>query len=207
MNIDKNLWNTTEAIESGEFKTLSLGGHKLVIKKAEPYTSPVSQNTSLKIEVDIAKGDDFEGYFQKQFDDNNNADKKWNNGGTKYLSLKADQMGYLKGFITALEKSNASFKFNLDGEWKQLEGLVIAGVFGWEEYTKQDGSVGLATKLTQFRSIDKLSEIKIPRVKTLQGDYVDYDLYVANRESNQVNSMNTVPKVTVNPSDLPFIEI
>lgn len=207
MNIDKNLWEQTEAIESGEFKTLSLGGHIVEVKSAGEYTSSLSGNTSLKIEVDIAKGDEFEGYYQEQFDSNNNADKKWPLGGTRYLSLKPEQLGYLKGFITSLEKSNASFKFDLNGNWKQLEGLKVAAQFGWEEYTKQDGTVGVSTKIVQFRSIDKLSEIKIPKVKTLRGDYVDYDLYIANRESNQVNNMNSTGKVTISESDIPFIEI
>ena len=50
----------------------------------------------------------------------------------KYLSLKDEQLAYLKGFITALENSNKNFKFNTKGDWSQLKNLHIASVFGLE---------------------------------------------------------------------------
>ena len=177
MNFDLDLFEKTEAKEFGEFEALTLGGHTIIILGAEEYTSDISGNTSLKISVDIAKGDKQEGFFKKQYDENTNADKRWPSGAVKYLSLKNEQLAYLKGFITSLEKSNAGFKFNTKGEWKQLKGLKLAGQFGWEEYQKQDGTTGVATKLVQFRSIDKLNEIKIPKVKLLDGSFVEYEKY------------------------------
>ena len=103
------------------------------------------------------------------------------------MSLKDEQLGFLKGFITALEKSNSNFKFNTKGTWEQLKGLKIAGQFGLEEYEKQDGSVGTTTKLVQFRSLDKLSEITIPKVKKLDGSYVEYEKYQPTTNNN-INS-------------------
>lgn len=181
MNFNKNLFNTTEAKEFGEYDNLELGGHTVVIKNASEYVSQFSGNTSLKIEVDIANGDKQEGFFQKQYDNNTNADKKWSNGAVRYLSLKDEQIAYLKGFITALENSNKPFKFNINGDWSQLIGLKVAGVFGLEEYQDQEGKTRTATRLTQFRSLDKLNEIKIPKVKKLDGSFVDYDDYIAHR--------------------------
>lgn len=177
MNFNEELFNKTEAKEFGEFENLELGGHLLTIVSAEEYTSEISGNTSLKVCVDISKGDKQEGYFRNQYDNNTNADKKWSTAGTKYLSLKDEQLAYLKGFITAIENSNAGFKFNTKGTWKQLEGLKIAGQFGLEEYLDGEGHLKTATKLVQFRSIDKLSEIKIPRVKKLDGTFVEYEYY------------------------------
>ena len=177
MNFNMDLWDTTEAKEFGEFESLELGGHELVILDAREYTSEISGNTSLKVSVDIAGKDKQAGFFKKQFDDNNNADKKWPTGAVKYLSLKDEQIAYLKGFITALEKSNPSFKFNKNGKWEQLNNLKIAGQFGLEEYEKQDRTIGTATKLVQFRSLDKLNEIKIPKVKLLDGTFVEYEEY------------------------------
>ena len=111
LGFDLNDWNEVEAKEFGEFETLELGGHEVEIKKAELYTSQQSGNTSLKVEVDIAGSDKQAGFYQKQFDDNTNADKRWAAGATRYLSLKKESLGYTKGFITALEKSNAVSPF------------------------------------------------------------------------------------------------
>lgn len=191
MNFNVNLWDETEAKEFGEFENLELGGHEIVILDAREYTSEISGNTSLKVSVDIAGKDKQAGFFKKQYDENTTTDKKWPTGAVRYLSLKDEQLAYLKGFITCLEKSNSNFKFNIKGNWEQLKGLKCAGVFGLEEYTKQDGTTGTATKLTQFRSLDKLEEIKIPRVKLLDGSFVEYEEY-RNGTTSQKNDNNMV---------------
>lgn len=181
MNFNEKLFNEVDAKEFGEFESLELGGHLLTILDAREYKSEISGNTSLRICVDISKGDKQEGFFKKQYDANTNADKKWSSAGTRYLSLKDEQLAYLKGFITAIENSNAGFKFNTKGTWEQLKGLKVAGQFGLEEYLDSEGHIKTATKLVQFRSVDKLDEITIPRVKKLDGTYVDYDFYMNHR--------------------------
>ena len=152
MNFNVNLWDETEAKEFGEFENLELGGHEIVILDAREYTSKISGNTSLKVSVDIAGKDKQAGFFKKQYEENTNADKKWPAGAVRYLSLKDEQLAYLKGFITSLEKSNSNFKFNVKGNWEQLKGLKLAGQFGLEEYEDNEGKTKTATKLVQFRS-------------------------------------------------------
>lgn len=174
LNIDKNLWEETEVVEYGEFAPLELGGHACIIRNADIYTGQTG-NQSLRVQVDIDTTDKQAGFFQKQFDNDTRTEKKWSNGATKYYSLKEENLGMLKAFTTAVENSNAGFKFDMDET--KLKGKRIAGVFGWEEYEKQDGTVGVTTKLTQIRSLDKLNEIKIPRVKKLDNSYVDYEEY------------------------------
>ena len=203
MNFNMDLWETTEAKEFGEVERLELGGHEIVIRDAREYTSEISGNTSLKICVDIGGNDKQKGFFQKQFDENPNSTKKWSNGATKYVSLKDEQIAYLKGTITAIEKSNPSFKFNTKGTWEQLKGLKLAGVFGLEEYQKEDGSIGTATKLVQFRSLDKLSEIKIPKVKLLNGEFIDYEEYKNKPQSSNALDIFGSDVVEVN-ENLPF---
>lgn len=202
MNFNMDLWDTTEAKEFGEVERLELGGHEIVIMDAREYKSDFSGNTSLRVSIDIAGNDKQKGFFKKQFDENPNADKKWSNGATKYLSLKDEQIAYLKGFITALEKSNANFKFNKNGTWEQLKGLKLAGVFGLEEYEKEDGTIGTATKLVQFRSLDKLKEIKIPKVKLINGELIDYEEYKNKPQHNNVNDVFS--SSVVETTDLPF---
>lgn len=187
LGFDLKDWEEAAPIEMGEFESLKLGGHEIVIKNAGLYTGQ-SGNTSLKVEVDVAGNDKQKGFFQKQYDNNVLAERKWPTGATRYLSLKKESLGYTKGFITALEKSNNGFKFDTNKGWEQLNNLKCAGVFGLEEYEKQDGSVGTTTKLTQFRSLDKLNEIKIPKVKLLNNSYVDYEDYINRKKSNNIEN-------------------
>lgn len=198
-NVD--VWNNTEAIETGEFENVKLGGHEVKIISAELYQG-LTGNTSLKICADIAGNDEQKGFFKNQYDNNTNTDKRWPAGATRYLSLKDEHLGYTKGFITSLEKSNKNFKFDTSKGWEQLNGLICAGVFGLEEFEAQDGNIKTATKLVQFRSIDKLNEIKIPRVKKLDGTYVDYEEY-----KNPVADAKEVFKdasIEISNADLPF---
>lgn len=184
LGFDLKDWNEAEAKEFGEYESLTLGGHEVVIKNAGLYTGQTG-NTSLKIEVDIAGNDKQAGFFQKQYDNNPLAERKWPTGAVRYMSLKKESLGYTKGFITALEKSNNGFKFDTNKGWEQLNGLKCVGVFGLEEYEGNDGNVRTSTKLQNFRSLDKLSEVKIPRVKLLNGGTMEYDEYINNRNNNK----------------------
>lgn len=205
MNFNLDLFEKTEAKEFGEIEKLELGGHELVILDAREYKSEISGNVSLKVSVDIGGKDKQKGIFQKQYDNNKLSERKWPAGGVKYMSLKDEQLGFLKGFITALEKSNSNFKFNTKGTWEQLKGLKIAGQFGLEEYKKQDGDIGTATKLVQFRSLDKLNEIKIPKVKLLNGELMEYEEYKnRNDEVQQLNDLFGSGVVEFSDDDMPF---
>ena len=204
MIIPKN-WNEIEAKESGEFTSLSLGGHICKVLDVREYTSETSGNTSLKVSIDIAEGSEYDNYFKKQYDSNNLSERKWPSGAVRYLSLKEEQMSYLKGFFKALENSNTGFKVNAESgkelDLKQFVGLKIVGVFGWEEYQNDKGEIKTATKLTQFRSLDKLNEIQIPKVRLLSGELVDYEFYKNNKSTNRVESNNVT---TISDDMLPF---
>lgn len=181
---------------NSEFERLELGGHKGIIKNVEEYTSPVSKNTSLKVEVDTALDDKQPKYFQEQYDNNTDMNKKWSTGATKYVSLKEDEncVKMLKGFITAVENSNSGFEYNWDKDIDQLKGKKVGLVFGLEEYEDQEGKLKTATKLTQFRSIDKVDNIKIPRVKLLDGTFVEYEEY--SKPSNKIeNDFDTTVEI------------
>lgn len=201
LNIDKNLWEETEAVEYGKFAPLELGGHACIIRNADIYKGQ-SGNESLRVQVDIDTTDKQAGFFQKQFDNDTRTEKKWSNGATKYYSLKEENLGMLKAFTTAVENSNAGFKFDMDET--KLKGKRIAGVFGWKEYEKQDGTVGVTTKLTQIRSLDKLNEIKIPRVKKLDNSYVDYEEYKNYKSTASAEEIFGSSIVETDSGKLPF---
>ena len=162
-----------------DYTPISLGGHKGIIMGVEEYTSPLTNNTSLKVSVDTDKDDTQPGYFAEQYKNDTRPDKKWSNAAIKYVSLgeEENQVKMLKGFITAVENSNKNFTFDWNKEVSQLKGKKIGLVFGLEEYENQQGETKTVTKLNQFRSLDKVDNVKIPRVKLLDGTTMDYDEY------------------------------
>lgn len=191
-----------EIVVNEDFTPMEIGGHKGIIKKVEEYTSPISHNTSLKVEVDTDKDDKQPNYYQEQFDNNTNMNKKWSTGATKYVSLKEDEncVKMLKAFITAVENSNPNFTYNWEKDIEQLNGKKVGLVFGLEEYEDQEGNIKTATKLTQFRSLDKIDNIKIPKVKLLDGTFVDYEEYKNHKKTTNVFE----DKIEITDDDLPF---
>ena len=186
-----------------DYTPIELGGHKGIIMKAEEYTSPQSGKTSLKVSVDTAKDDFQPEYFKEQYKNDNRIDKKWSNSAIKYISLgeEENQVKMLKAFITAYENSNGC-QFDWSKDWEQLKGKKIGIIFGQEEYTSQDGTTKLATKLNQFRSIDKVDNVKIPKVKLLDGSFMEYEDY----KNRSVNTAKDIFDDVVEISDdqLPF---
>lgn len=168
-------WDNIEAKGMDDFKSLPIGAYECVIVGAGIHESEQSGKRSFKVAVDIAKGD-FKDYFKKRFDNNQNEKKKWDNNAVRYLAFEGDSIGFFKGFITCIEKSNVGYKWN----WQEssLKGKKICGVFQYEEYEKQDGSKGIKVRLNKFRSLDKLGEIKVnDSIKLLNGEYMPYNEY------------------------------
>lgn len=193
--------NYDEVQVNQDFERLELGGHKGIIKNIEEYTSTISGNTSLKVEVDTDKTDKQPGYYQKQFDENTATDKKWPPAGTKYVPLgdNENQVKMLKAFITSVENSNPNFKFDWNkDERTQLIGKKIGIVAGQEEYTDSEGKTKLATKIVQFRSLDKVDSVKIPKVKLLDGTFVEYENYTSNtnESTDPFNELGDIVEIT-----------
>lgn len=162
-----------------DFERLELGGHKGIIKNVVEYTSTISGKTSLKVEVDTDKDDKQPSYYQKQYDENTSSDKKWSPAGTKYVPLgnEENQVKMLKAFITAVENSNNGFEYNWEKDIDQLKGKKVGLVAGMEEYNDNEGKTKTATKIVQLRSLDKVDTIKIPKVKLLDGSFIEYEEY------------------------------
>lgn len=189
-----------------EFTPISLGGHKGIILGVEEYTSPISGNTSLKVSVDTSKDDVQPDYFTEQYKSDTRPEKKWSNSAIKYVSLKEDEncVRMLKGFITSVENSNNGFIYDWNKEVDQLKGKKVGLVFGLEEYTNNDGETKTITKLNQFRSIDKINEVKIPKVKLLNGDLIEYDEYKNRIKVNELKQEFGSSVVEIPNEELPF---
>ena len=191
-------WDSVQA-NTGDYESLKLGGHEVIIKNAYEYKG-MTGNTSLRVEVDIDGNDEQKGFYQKQYDNNTNSDKKWPSASTKYISLKEDDtcVAMFKGFTTCVENSNPGYIWNFDE--KTLIGKKLCGVYGLEEFKDNEGNIKTATKLVQFRSLDKLDTIKIPKVKKLDGTFVDYEEY--KNGSSSTTPFNNLIETT--DDDLPF---
>lgn len=187
-----------------EFEKLELGGHKGIIIKAEEYTSDFSGKKSLKVYVDTAKDDKQPEYFKKQYENDTRIDRKYPNGAIKYVPLgeEENQIKMLKSFLTCVENSNTNYTYDWNKEVDQLKGKKIGIIFGQEEYISQDGTTKLATKLNQFRSIDKVDNVKIPKVKLLDGSFMEYEDY----KNRSVNTAKDIFDDVIEISDdqLPF---
>lgn len=195
--------NYDEVELNSEFTPIELGGHKGVIKGVEEYTSEYSGNTSLKVSVDTTKDDKQPEYFTELYRNDERDDKKWSTSAIKYVSLKEDEncVRMLKGFITAVENSNPGFTYDWNKDIDQLKGKLVGLVFGLEEYEDNEGKTKTARKLNQFRSIDKVDNAKIPRVKLLNGEFVEYDDY--NKNNVESKTDDTI-EIELGEGDLPF---
>ena len=189
-----------------EFEKLELGGHKGIIIKAEEYTSDFSGKKSLKVYVDTASDDKQPEYFKKQYENDTRIDRKYPNGAIKYVPLgeEENQIKMLKSFLTCVENSNTNYTYDWNKEVDQLKGKKIGLVFGLEEYTSQDGTTKLATKLNQFRSIDKVDNVQIPKVKKLDNSYIDYEEYINSKNNSNETFSNSGNVVEISTDDLPF---
>lgn len=187
-----------------DFTPIELGGHKGIIVGATEYTSPVSGNTSLKVVVDTDKDDRQPNYFTEQYKNDTREDKKYSNSAIKYVSLKEDEncVRMLKAFITAVENSNPNFTYDWKKEVDQLKGKKVGIVFGLEEYENDKKELKTIAKLNQFRSLDKVLDVKIPKVKKLDGTFVDYNEY--KDSTNKVVDEVFDGNVQIKDSDLPF---
>ena len=199
------LYDKIEVMEF-DYTPIELGGHKGIIMKAEEYTSPQSGKTSLKVSVDTSKDDKQPEYFAEQYKNDNRIDKRWNNSAIKYISLgeEENQVKMLKAFITAYEKSN-NCQFDWNKDWDQLKGKKVGLVFGLEEYQNDKGETKTSIKLTQFRSIDKVDNVRIPNVRLLNGSYMPIDDYNEIKEeksnSNSFKEFSDLVEITDNLLD------
>lgn len=150
---------------SGEYEKLEPGGYVCRIIKVTAEEK--AYGTLLRIGFDIVEGD-HAGYYKRTYDRKakDNAAAKW--PGMYYQTIKADDLKYFKGFMTAIEESNPGYKWNWDEN--TLKGKLFGGIFGEEEYEGNDGKVHTSVKCQWVRSIETVrsGKFEIPEPKKLQ---------------------------------------
>lgn len=184
------------------FVKLPAGGYKCFIKQAKVEKWNNGNGESIVLCVDIKEGE-FKDHFKKDFE-SQTKDKKWR--GIHRVGIPTDSSSEgmkkaFKSFVTVLENSNKGFTFPWDKEdadtCKMLKDKLIGLVFGEEEYTKQDGSIGVSVKPFWPRSYDKVLEADVPERKKVQG---------ASNTSSSASTWNPSAPSAVDDSDddLPF---
>lgn len=153
--------------ESGYFKKLPVGGYVVKILSA----IDVPEKEYLRLSFDIAEGPN-KGFFAEEYKNNTREDKKWPNAGTFVRSYKEKALPMMKGFTTAVEKSNKNYTWNFDES--TLKGKLVGLVIGEEEYVNSSGKMRTRTYVDAVRSVDVIREGKfeVPELKKLSADKV-----------------------------------
>jgi hypothetical protein len=151
-----------------EYKTIPPGGYICRINGAKIEKTQQSQKEVLILAFDIAEGE-YKDYYSEQFirkSANATSEVKW--PGTYRQLTEGKSLPFFKGLITAIENSNPGYTWNWDE--KTLKGKLFGGVFGQEEYQKQNnGGIGISTKCQQIRSVEQIRKgVEIPQIKRLK---------------------------------------
>ena len=177
----------------GGFEPLELGGHICKIVSVEEKLSK-SGKEMLVIYIDIAEGKQ-RGYYRELYENDQRENKKW---GCIVYQLVHDSNGDthrgFKTFNTAVEESNEGFKIPWGYSYcNSLKNKLIGGVFGREQYKKQNGELAWAIKCFNFRSVETIKKgVSIPNDRPF-------------KEENGNKNQNTCYKEEdVDDDDLPF---
>ena len=197
---------------------LKLGGHicKILEVKTETFTSKKDNKNydMLIIKFDIETPDEQAGYFATKFASDAAKDAlnaKWK--GYHRITIPTDSSedfikSRFKGFTTSIEESNPGYKWN----WEEntLIGKVFGGVFALEEFVSLTGETISSSKIRYVKSTNKINEVEIPKVKLVDGTYMDYEEYIEKRKqerknnSNNSTTNNTLDSGTLSSDELPF---
>lgn len=190
-----------------DYRPVMPGGYICTILSAKVQKSKAG-NDMLVLALDIADGE-YKDYYKERFDKDTREDKKWGcvlrmviDDPTKDEDTRKKMQSRLKGAIKSIEDSNEGFTFDWDEE--KLKGKTVGGEFAIEEYIGNDGSTKTSTKINRLRSVETIKKgIPMPRVKLIDGTYMDYDIYM---EQTGAKSDDKGQYITVDPEkdDLPF---
>ena len=143
--------------EAGEFKKLPAGIYGVVITGIKN----VVEGEYFEITCDIVKGE-YANYFKTQ------VEAGFNDGSKTLRSYKEKALPFFKAFITAIEKTNPGYQWDWDET--KLVGKKVIAVFGEEEFEAKDGTVKVATRIQEFRSLEAFQQgkLKVPPLKKLE---------------------------------------
>lgn len=130
------------------FKQLPKGAYVIEFKGCRQEKNKNGNGEHLTLPFDIAEGE-YKGFYQNQYNNNSNEDKKWPFDAIHYLTIPQDDSpAYAwdnwNTFFADLEDSNGGFVFS--GDIKTLKGKQIGGKFALEQ-TESNGNIYDHTRL------------------------------------------------------------
>jgi hypothetical protein len=181
---------------------LPLGAYVCQVKKVA--VQDTDYGAQLAILLDISEGE-FKEFFNKDFQGNQNADRKWRGVIRQWLpkddGSEKDEITkrIFKGLVTSFENSNPGFKWNWDAT--SLVGKTVGVLFRNEEYDFQ-GRQGWAVRPFRCMTADKVrsGDYTLPDNKPLNNS--GYRMGDANDTALVNKPQNTFVEVEVD--ELPF---
>ena len=198
MPFNKDLYNETEVSQG--FTKLEPG---IYLCRVLDFKDE-EEKQYLRIKFDIVEGKfkDYFGQSEKQFGE-------WPRDGFEIRSYKDTAMPFFKGFITALEKSNAGYSFSRTYDFATIRNKTFVGIFGEEEipFPDDNGKPIVKVRLQKIASTDRLAqgEIKIPERKVLSDDdreKLEKQLYTDKVVAERKNAQQ--PTQLAKEEDLPY---
>ncbi len=175
---------------------LPVGGYvaKIVGARIEEY----SWGAVVVVAFDIAEGE-YAGFFKKQFDDNQNEDKKWK--GTYRLTIPEEGSQYFESnqrtfnnFIYAMEDSNNGYHYDCDET--KFKGKLLGVIYRNKEW-EMDGRTGWTTECGAVTDITSIREGSFRMLK-------DKPLKNSTSSVGTQNNSNYATMENLSDDDLPF---
>lgn len=150
------------------------------------------------IAFDIAEGE-YTGFFRKQFENNQNEDKKWK--GTYRLTVPDESSQYFESnqrtfnnFIYALEDSNSGYHYDCDES--KFKGKLLGVIYRNKEW-EWEGKSGWTTECGSVTDVQSIREKTFRPLKDKPLNNHPSDIPVNNNQSSNLNNM-------LLDDDLPF---
>lgn len=193
-----NGYNEVKA-STGEYARLPAGGYVCKITKVED----VAAKEYLRVSFDIYEGE-YRGWYRDQREELEDRGYNASYVGTVIRSYKDSALGFFKSFIAAVDESNGTqfgptVESGLDEQ--KLVGCLIGFVISYEEYQKNNGSIGQRERVAYQKSIQKIrdGDFKVPKLKQLNGSSAATD-----SAGTQTAAAQTFADLDDDDSDLPF---
>lgn len=195
-------WDEIQSNEYAETEKLKLGGHICIIKDVKNYNHNGIDKISLELDIDE---DEQKGFYQKKYDERPDNAKFWDDGATiSFVAepTEAKDKSYIKGLIKAIESYNNGYIWNWDE--MTLKNKKIGVYFSLKEYQGSDGNIYTKPQASKFvNSKENFNPDYIPKVKTINSTYVDYDDYIENK-NNTITCAQEIFSNDIIIGDLPF---
>ena len=175
--------NRENAVQVTAFEILPKGAYVCKIIKAVEVKNKNNDGTHIEIGFDVAEGE-YKDFYKKQYEANENEDKKWSFDATYYLNVPYEGC---KPFITEqwdtfwanIEDSNNGYVF--DGNEKKIVGKTFGGVFRLEQTEAPNGNIYDHTRLsytTISQDIRDGKVTKLPKDKLVGNEPLDSDEFI-----------------------------